>query len=175
MTRLLRFNNVTLVVSYYLLWYVTIRANSLASPIMAVIFCGLFAVCLCIYTRYLGLLDKKCRLFILVYCLLGPSIDLECQQLGFISFTAGNPLYLLPLWPVFALLVYFPLRPLFYYPITGAVLACVGFPLTYYFGAYFGAATIHTPFYFLFFGLIWAVMFPTINGIFQDEYLSQRA
>lgn len=158
--------------SYYINWYTIISLLAAKRPLLALLTSSILTSLQLLYVFLVGQLNRRLLIFITVYSLLGLSIDLECQVLYLISFTGSSALYLAPLWPSFAVLVYFLLQPLFSYRLISAVLACVGFPLTYYFGSYLGAATIHTPFYYFFFGLVWAVMFPTINGIFQDEHLN---
>ncbi len=163
---------VFLIVSYYLLWLFIITAISHQLYSIALLVGWLVAFCELAVVWCYQQISTRLLYFIGTYVIAGLAIDFTSQALGLISFSGGTPIYLSSLWVAFALLVYFPLRFIFGHPFISAALALLGFPLTYYFGAKLGAATILTPYYFFVFGVTWMVTFPLINRTFHHGTVS---
>ena len=165
---------VFLIVSYYLLWLFIISAISHQYYAQALLIGWLIVFFELAVVWCYQQISTRLLYFIGTYVIVGLAVDFTSQALRLISFSGGTPIYLSSLWVSFALVVYYPLRFMFCYSLLSAVLALIGFPLTYYIGEQMGAATILTPYYYIIFGAAWMVAFPLINRIFNDGNISRR-
>lgn len=158
-------------VTYYIAWFACILSSANEIPwVGAGIALAIFALQWVWQKKF----DQTEHLlsFVLMFTLSGFFIDTLFLNLNLISFRTNpwpipiSPPWMMMLWVNFSMLLYACLRYLFDYPRLLGVLSFVGFPVAYFTGTMFGAASLPVgAIVLLAYGTVWGLMLPLLIGI----------
>lgn len=144
-------------VIYQTTWFITVLLGNVWSLLWAVPLLGT------IVHRQ----SRQSITFVLLVALVGYSVDITLQALGFIQFqgnTLLGPLWLLVLWLGFANVIWHLMYRIPFVWLR-AILGAISGPLSYYSGAYLGAAEPMTTEGLVAFAVWWAIGFPAFVSL----------